>query len=933
MQTFQVTSNPPPGPKNYVFVDEHNRHKRLKVMRACEGCRRRKIKCDAATTNTWPCAACKRLKLPCVPPAGGLEYDQQTSDTETSISQQPTKAVTQPVSIQYDPYTQYQAPPVQNITNFPHDGAHPPNQTYLQEAYHYVPQHQLPSSNHAENGYSQRYPSLDTSSVNSVNNLSQHSRASPRTPDHQTADNLAEHLGELRIGENGVAPYLRQQKMAGMEADGPIQESEISLPPLSTAAGSQIRIPPALMPGDRDASEAFQVFFEHVHPYVPVLSRSQFHHQWQTDRQGMSPLLLETVFACAGRVSGEPVEESPWLALANKHEGSFLDTPRLSTVQALLLLLKAREGSPKRGYFYRSWMTTKTIVSMAKDLDLHEHYAVHKAGESCESNAADCISKTRAWQAIMICEFMIGAPQGRFDFGVDGSTVEFDPNPVNADIDDYEAKISHQFAYYARNVRNIRSCVVEGYLKVKRKKEWALDPIFDELQAKFHRWPEELPQDLQLSLPSDGTLPHLPSHFIGNMHSHYQLGIIMLHRPQIVALAKQSMVANEQWRLHMAMSYAAAKRLCQIQEALIAQYDMTGLLCMQRGMSYTIYAILTCIMLHLVAITSPDPEFNSDAREYFVRHMRILERCMPEWPMHETDRQINNLRAAFSADLEQPFELKPSFPYGSPSSTSSTVRRASGSQGEYLTPPDHTFYQQQQQYSQAQQTYFPTPPTSAVTTESKSHSPQYYPSYGVSEQSQHPQYRGMAPTSYPQQNMGPNTGWNPGPLIDQFNTAFAIPPSQLQPPPSSGYGSSPPIPAHPSLPPQHFTPSPQTPTYDLNAFARHQAQAQAQAQAQSAQIQQPPQSQPLTSHQQTPAYFDPNSHPNTSHPMPMAQPYPSEGHNLHDPSPGTPQPSGQAQGHMPGMVYVSAKEWQQSVASVFDPGGLKRRWTFDMSAA
>ena len=83
---------------DYVFVDEHNRHKRLKgtpssipltkylryraqltdtllVMRACEGCRRRKIKCDAATTNTWPCSACIRLKLHCIPPT--INYDQE----------------------------------------------------------------------------------------------------------------------------------------------------------------------------------------------------------------------------------------------------------------------------------------------------------------------------------------------------------------------------------------------------------------------------------------------------------------------------------------------------------------------------------------------------------------------------------------------------------------------------------------------------------------------------------------------------------------------------------------------------------------------------------------------------------------------------------------------------------------------------------------
>ena len=52
-------------------------------MRACEGCRRRKIKCDAATTNAWPCAACVRLKLHCVPPT--VNYNR-THSTSTHVS-------------------------------------------------------------------------------------------------------------------------------------------------------------------------------------------------------------------------------------------------------------------------------------------------------------------------------------------------------------------------------------------------------------------------------------------------------------------------------------------------------------------------------------------------------------------------------------------------------------------------------------------------------------------------------------------------------------------------------------------------------------------------------------------------------------------------------------------------------------------------------
>ena len=97
-----------------------------------------------------------------------------------------------------------------------------------------------------------------------------------------------------------------------------------------------------------------------------------------------------------------------------------MDVPRLSTIQALLILLKARESAPKRGYYYRSWMTIKTLVSMAKDLELHEHYEDHHEGRVCGSDPTECLVKTRIWQTIYMCEMMVAGPQGmrsssRFD--------------------------------------------------------------------------------------------------------------------------------------------------------------------------------------------------------------------------------------------------------------------------------------------------------------------------------------------------------------------------------------------------------------------------------------------------------------------------------------------------------------------------------------
>ena len=101
---------------DYVFVDEHNRHRRLKgkcsllssrvhakgypVMRACGACRRRKIKCDAATTNIWPCGPCLKQQLECVPPTA----DNEGSNDNEYIAPQPIDAAPQRSKQQVNAY-------------------------------------------------------------------------------------------------------------------------------------------------------------------------------------------------------------------------------------------------------------------------------------------------------------------------------------------------------------------------------------------------------------------------------------------------------------------------------------------------------------------------------------------------------------------------------------------------------------------------------------------------------------------------------------------------------------------------------------------------------------------------------------------------------------------------------------------------------------
>lgn len=74
------------------------------MIRACRECRRKRIKCDAATTNTWPCSACIRLKLSCARPNG------HDGATESQVYEPPQ---TQSNSTPLVQESSQQAPPLQ----------------------------------------------------------------------------------------------------------------------------------------------------------------------------------------------------------------------------------------------------------------------------------------------------------------------------------------------------------------------------------------------------------------------------------------------------------------------------------------------------------------------------------------------------------------------------------------------------------------------------------------------------------------------------------------------------------------------------------------------------------------------------------------------------------------------------------------------------
>nr|POE49409.1 cutinase transcription factor 1 alpha [Quercus suber] len=614
------TAAPAPAPhtKQYVFVDEYNRHKRLKVMRACDGCRKRKIRCDGAVQNgPWPCGACVRLKLKCVPPTSdaddedpssspnGLgEFSFQTTISNTSTTSTPDAVADQPqmppdwsgtVPIAIAAPTSAPMPPAVNATGYSpqyvHQLGHPLDPASL-GAY---PNNGIYSTPPAQMSHFQQ-PSL-------VRSPTEDSSGDPQEMGNAVRE-LSEHMGDLSIDITSAATYIANETRNLAETPA-VEEVDVVLP-LSVTSDSTVRIPPEMMPTDERALDYFGYFFNYIHPYSPVLNRAAFYEQWRSARHSISPLVLEGIFACVARYLEEPIEVQQWLALASRHEESFKDVPRLSTIQAMILVTRARESLPKRGYYYRSWMAVKYMTTMAFDLGLHEHVDQHRSGKPCKYNKADCLVRTRIWQTIFALEILVGAPQGRTDFAVELDTIEAGIPVPSAEVDAFDQATSRRFTYMAQTFRNVKVSNNLWQKLRKVKDDWALDPAFARQNDRLPAWLKGLPQDFQLHYPDDGGPPFLGNdHFVAYVHIYHHLVVIMHHRPQLHTLLEKR---DQGFGKQLDVLLNSAMLMCRLQEALIRDFGMHGLQFMLRGINFTIYCVLTCTMLHLV---SPTPSFPS----------------------------------------------------------------------------------------------------------------------------------------------------------------------------------------------------------------------------------------------------------------------------------------------------------------------------------
>lgn len=286
--------------------------------------------------------------------------------------------------------------------------------------------------------------------------------------------------------------------------------------------------------------ELVNLYFRIVHPTFPILHKRVFLEKYARTHREFSPPLLAAVYILAlnwwsysAELSLLPKPDVSRLEeIAFKTMGDIVHRPKLSTIQAGLLLLQRPEGD--------SWAMVSQLVGLGQDLGLHLDCTTWRI-PTWEKG----LRKRLAWALYMQDKWgslVHGRPSHITDADWDVKPLEESDFPERAaDEDDEEGstEVEKGRVLFTEMIAlaRILSDILLGFYTVAAEKElrerlaqpgmgvsWVLQRA-KPLQLRLKRWFADLPDCLRLQ---DVTMRKLSS--TGYLHLAYYAAEITLHR-------------------------------------------------------------------------------------------------------------------------------------------------------------------------------------------------------------------------------------------------------------------------------------------------------------------------------------------------------------------------------------------------------------------
>ncbi|CEP19040.1 hypothetical protein [Parasitella parasitica] len=615
-------------------------NKRQRVSRACDLCRKKKIKCDGASPV---CGNCQAFHLDCSykdttkkrgPPKGYIEaIENRLHKLEAYLNDIVKNDQVDPRTLELIKELQspLETPAGEKINGRPQRRQRRNNKHSGKTDIDAVmasplsPLFDSPTLTHSELPGEQEASAVGSPANDSTGQLSMDENGGVRYLGKSSGFYL---LSDSRTYQNGAfhfSGYAHQFNNVEQNLYQPSRKRRYS------------NVDPLELPPKDLSEHLISLYFTHFYPVLPMFFKKRLVCS-ASPLEPVSPLLLNAIYAIASRVSSdERVRSDPhasdtagdmFYERAKCLLDDYYDTPKISTVQALLLMASHQQGAMKSA---RAWLYSGMAFRMAQDLGLNrncDHWNI--SPEERER-------RKRVFWCCYIVDRVTSAIYGRSsNFEEKDCDVPFpavdDDEPIAATAAAQDSSSRPPIRLLQVFTQNIKICDILGhvlqniyYVRAKHHTDsHYIDRILTTLHRQLLQWHSNLPVALQYKLPNTqiGEKGPDPPSAICQLHLTYYTTMILLHRSFIPG--------PTQSRLPISLpSY----KICE--SAATSVLDIVNIMLGENHLrfvhNFSVFFVFTAGIIFIKVASSADPNRAFDAKININRIMRALDELEVTW--------------------------------------------------------------------------------------------------------------------------------------------------------------------------------------------------------------------------------------------------------------------------------------------------------------
>ncbi|KAF9982123.1 hypothetical protein BGZ75_006491 [Mortierella antarctica] len=383
--------------------------------------------------------------------------------------------------------------------------------------------------------------------------------------------------------------------------------------------------------------DLIDLYFKHVHPFLLVLHKPSFFRRLHDPKDPVPDFLLAAMYAVASHYAPGREEDGRryfqfWLSRLD----DTLDKPRLSTIQALLMVIKYQEGVKHTGFYFRTYMYTQMVVVLARELQLHKTTPVN-----AKLDPENHEIRRRLFWAIFVLDQFMSVSQGR--------TMSFREVEPEADLpridtenpnDPEEIEVIQNAIEYIKLVKIDHQALIlarKFLTKVVTPEETVPQGLF--LHQAMLAWKANLPPRLQMA---SNMSAHTP--FVAMLHILYHACAIMVQRcycedPSISHL-EIAAVSRETCTV-------SATNITVIIDDLYTNHGVLPLTYPMRGCYFIIYCLIAA-----ATIQANDIRRGTNGPIMFKRSLALLSLILRQSTAVDINKEVELLKSTLDTSME-----------------------------------------------------------------------------------------------------------------------------------------------------------------------------------------------------------------------------------------------------------------------------------------